>query len=430
MPDHPIRLLLTDDLERRRVTVVFRLILAIPHLVWFAILTIIALLLAIVSWLVTLIAARTPEGLHRFLAMYVKYATQLYAYLHLAAEPYPSFAGADGYPVDLSIDPPQRQSRLKVLFRLPLAIPALLLVSVLSGNGFSVATKKGGGSYSARSGLLFAVGVFSWFAILARGRAQRGLRDAAAYSLAYGAQFWGYALLLTDRYPNSDPYALVPDLPRRDDPIQLRREDDLRRSRLTVFFRVLLVLPHLVWLLGWTILAFFAVIASWLATLAGGTPPAALHGFLARYVRYAISVYAFLYVIANPFPGFGGAPGGYPLDVVVAGPARQSRAKVLFRLIPLALPALVLMSVYDGLVTVAGILGWWASLITGRMPKGLRNAGALALRYHAQALGYLLLLTDTYPYTGPCVEGPGEQPGAVAATASSSADDPFATSAA
>ena len=26
------------------------------------------------------------------------------------------------------------------------------------------------------------------------------------------------------------------------------------------------------------------------------------------------------------------------------------------------------------------------------MPRGLRNAGALALRYHAQTLGYLLLL--------------------------------------
>jgi hypothetical protein len=35
------------------------------------------------------------------------------------------------------------------------------------------------------------------------------------------------------------------------------------------------------------------------------------------------------------------------------------------------------------------------------MPRGLRNAGALALRYQAQAGGYLLLLTDSYPYSGP-----------------------------
>jgi hypothetical protein len=31
----------------------------------------------------------------------------------------------------------------------------------------------------------------------------------------------------------------------------------------------------------------------------------------------------------------------------------------------------------------------------------LRNAGALALRYQAQTHGYLLLLTDAYPYGGP-----------------------------
>ena len=42
------------------------------------------------------------------------------------------------------------------------------------------------------------------------------------------------------------------------------------------------------------------------------------------------------------------------------------------------------------------------------MPRGLRNAGALALRYQAQTHGYVLLLTDAYPYTGP-VRGDGER---------------------
>jgi hypothetical protein len=35
------------------------------------------------------------------------------------------------------------------------------------------------------------------------------------------------------------------------------------------------------------------------------------------------------------------------------------------------------------------------------LPVGLRNAGALALRYSAQTNGYALLLSDAYPYTGP-----------------------------
>jgi hypothetical protein len=37
---------------------------------------------------------------------------------------------------------------------------------------------------------------------------------------------------------------------------------------------------------------------------------------------------------------------------------------------------------------------------------GLRNAGALDLRYAAQTHGYLLLLTDFYPYSGPTERSP------------------------
>ena len=44
--------------------------------------------------------------------------------------------------------------------------------------------------------------------------------------------------------------------------------------------------------------------------------------------------------------------------------------------------------------------------IVGRIPLGLRNAGSHALRYNAQANGYLLLLTDRYPFSGPPVEEP------------------------
>ena len=37
--------------------------------------------------------------------------------------------------------------------------------------------------------------------------------------------------------------------------------DDLRRSRVTVFFRLPLAIPHFVWLALWAIAAVFAVIA-------------------------------------------------------------------------------------------------------------------------------------------------------------------------
>ena len=51
----------------------------------------------------------------------------------------------------------------------------------------------------------------------------------------------------------------------------------------------------------------------------------------------------------------------------------------------LALPALVLAGALGSAALIVGFLGWWAALFTGRMPEGLRNLGAVSLRYSAQA---------------------------------------------
>jgi hypothetical protein len=398
-PVAAVRLLVTDDLQRNRLTVFFRLILSIPHFIWLTLWGILTLLLAVVNWFATLVAGRPPQGLHRAIAAYVKYATHFQAYLHLAADPYPRFDGRAGYPVDVEIPPPAEQNRWTVLFRIVLLLPALLIAAVLNGNPNSGAGSRRR-SLSITGGLLPGVAFLGWFASLARRTMPRGLRDGAVYALSYGAQFWSYAFLLTDRYPDSDPLAAVPGLPARRDPVHLELSDDLRRSRLTVFFRLLLALPHLIWLYLWSIVVLFAAILNWFATLFAGRSPEWLHRFLAAYLRYANHVYSFLYLIANPFPGFVGRAGRYPFEIAVAPRERQNRWKTGFRII-LALPAFLVAGAYGGLATVVAVLGWFSSLARGRMPQGMRNAGALALRYQAQTHGYLLLLTDSYPYAGP-----------------------------
>ncbi len=398
--EHPIRLVINDDdLARLRITVFFRALLALPHFIWLFLWTLVVLLAALANWLATLALGRSPATLHRFLAAYVKYVTQFYAYLHLAAERYPPFDGQDGYAVDLEIAPPARQRRWTVLLRGVLLLPAALLVSALVGDP-SGGIGSGVTFFTSNLGLLPAVALLAWFAGLVRAAVPRGLRDAELYALFYGAQFWAYALMLSDRYPDSDPQ-VIPGLSSRDDPIRLDvRDGALRRSRLTVFFRGLLALPHLVWLQLWGVLALLAAIASWLATLFTARSPQQLHRFLAAYVRYQFHVYAFLYLVANPFPGFVGAAGSYPLEIAIAERARQNRWKTAFRLI-LVLPALLVSGAYGVVLSFVAVLGWFSALARGRMPRGLRNAGALALRYQSQLLGYVLLLTDAYPYSGP-----------------------------
>jgi hypothetical protein len=183
-------------------------------------------------------------------------------------------------------------------------------------------------------------------------------------------------------------------------PIHIVLDDELRRSRLTVFFRILLVLPHFVWLYIWGIAATITALVNWIATLVTGRSPSALHRFLAAYLRYQTHVYAFLYLVGNPFPGFVGREGSYPIDLRIAPPERQNRWTVLFRVV-LVVPALFVAYVYGLLLSVAAVLGWFAALFTGKMPRGLRDAAALALRYRAQANGYLYFVTGRYPYSGP-----------------------------
>ena len=134
-------------------------------------------------------------------------------------------------------------------------------------------------------------------------------------------------------------------------PVWLLVEDDLRRSRLTVFFRLLLAIPHLIWVTLWSIAVFFVAIANWLFALAAGRPAARLHRFLVRYVRYSLHLDAYLSILANPYPEFTGEESklgaAYPIDVELPEPAPQSRWGVLLRVV-LALPALFLSTFLGG----------------------------------------------------------------------------------
>src|SRR3954447_21306995 len=216
----PARLVLEDDLARSRGTVFFRAIFALPFLIWLAVWAIGAFFVAFVNWIATLFEGRSPAPLHDFLARFVRYTTHVCAYLNLAAEPLPAFDGRSPYPVDVEIEPPVRQSRWGVAFRLVLAIPALLLASVLVGTGsFALdSLRSGQPGFASLTGL---AALFAWFYAMAKGRMPRGLRDLVAYGLSYGAQAWAYLLLLSDRYPSSDPLSAIGPLPTRSDPVRM-----------------------------------------------------------------------------------------------------------------------------------------------------------------------------------------------------------------
>jgi len=408
-----VRLVVTDDLRRSRLTVFFRLLLALPHFVWVILWTIIVVPAVIVTWFATLVTGRPPAGLHNFLSAFTRYSVHLSAYLFLAANPYPGFTGEPGYPVDVELPERTSQPRWKTALRLMLALPALLVTAVIGSGSIGGGGGSSGSGGEADWGFLFSGGglvvacaFLGWFAALALGRMPNGLRDLAGYGIGYTAQTYAYVLLLTDRYPNADPEESGPQWSLPYHAIRVEVDDDRKRSRLTVLFRFLLALPHFVWLTLWSFAAFVAAFLNWIFALVLGRSATPLHRFLAAYVRYSAHVTAFVTLVANRFPGFTGEP-GYAVDIAIAPAARQKRLVTLFRAI-LVIPAFFVSGALSVALGAVGFLGWFAALATGRMPAGLHSLGVIAVRYLAQTNAYWFIVTDDYPYASPALRAPEE----------------------
>jgi hypothetical protein len=179
-------------------------------------------------------------------------------------------------------------------------------------------------------------------------------------------------------------------------PIGLIVDDDLKRTRLTVFFRLLLAIPQAIWLAIWGIAVYVVMVIAWFAALFTGRVPQGLHDFIARYLRALTHLSSYLLLLADPWPPFSGAAGAYPVDLRVDPPAPQSRLTVFFRML-LAIPALLLCYVFRLVNEIVAFLGWFYCLFTGHMNQGMRDLSAWLLRYELQTYAYMFLLTGRYP---------------------------------
>jgi 2-(1,2-epoxy-1,2-dihydrophenyl)acetyl-CoA isomerase len=181
---HPVRIVITDDLRRWRLTVALRGVLVLPHLAVLAAWWTVSFPVWCAMWVLTLIRGEALPGLHGWLERLVRYDAHVCAYWFLVADPFPSFRGWAGtYPIDVAIDPPAGQPRWSVALRPVLGLPALVFTFVLMV-------------------VVEAVSLVAWFAALATARTPRGMRDLMAYCLRYQAQTYAYLALLTSRYPS------------------------------------------------------------------------------------------------------------------------------------------------------------------------------------------------------------------------------------
>ena len=182
-PADEILVAFAEPADQRRLTVLVRLILAIPHIVVLWALGIAAEVVALICWFAALVTGRLPDALAEFQVGYLRWATRFYAYLFLLTDEYPPFEFADSdYPVRMRAQP-GRLNRLAVLFRIILVIPAWI-VGVVLGYGIS-----------------FLVMLVTWLIVLIAGRMPRPLHEALAAAVRYQVRVSGYFLMLTAQYP-------------------------------------------------------------------------------------------------------------------------------------------------------------------------------------------------------------------------------------
>ncbi len=174
-----------DYVERRdRLTVFFRLILAIPLAIWLYVYAIVAYLAVVIAWFAIVITGSYPRGLYNFVAGFTRFLARFTAYTVLLCDSYPSFGGSDvpAYPVRMQFEPLGRYSRLKTFFRIILAIPILILRYVMN--------------------LMLEIGAIgAWFVIVITGKMPRGLFDLMVLANSYMARSDSYIALLTETYP-------------------------------------------------------------------------------------------------------------------------------------------------------------------------------------------------------------------------------------
>ena len=174
---------------RNRLTVFFRLIIAIPWLIVGGLYGLVAYLAAIGAWFSIVFTGKYPEGLYDFVAGYVRFLGRFYGYFYLMTDEYPPFNGEVDDSYDVRVNTPAalpEYDRLKTGLRLIFGIPVLLL-------GYVQAI------------IAEVVSFIGWFAIVFTGNLSDGLYNPIRSAAAYQTRAAAYFLLITEDWP---PFSL------------------------------------------------------------------------------------------------------------------------------------------------------------------------------------------------------------------------------
>lgn len=190
-----------------------------------------------------------------------------------------------GYPATLTFDAPEKIARWRVIGNIILAIPHFIILYVLT---------------LAAEVLAFV----AWIVGVITGKIPEGIQSVIVLTLRYQTRVSIYALFLKEEYP---PFAFSTEFTDPGDDPRVRVDFAPKienRSRLTIFFRGLLVIPHFVVLFFLFIAFYFVMVIAWFAVLIMGRWPTGLQNFAIGLQRWGLRLNAYMFLLNDDYPPF------------------------------------------------------------------------------------------------------------------------------
>jgi Domain of unknown function (DUF4389) len=184
-------------------------------------------------------------------------------------------------------------------------------------------------------------------------------------------------------------------------PINLDVEVPAQIARWRPLVQWLLAIPLFIVLYVLRIVALVLAFLGWFAALFTGQFPETFGSFIAGYYRYAWRAFSYSWFLRETYPPFGPSlgyedPGGDPAWFEVRRGEGLSRLFVLFRII-LVIPQAIMVLLLSIALYVAMVVAFFAVIITGGWPSGLREFVVGASRWILRVDAWFYLLADPYP---------------------------------
>ena len=187
------------------------------------------------------------------------------------------------YPATFEFNAPEKVARWRVIGNLILSIPHIIVIYLLGIVGT-------------------VIDILSWIVIVLTGKLPAGLAGVSCMLIRYQTRVGVFIAFMRSSYPPFDFDTSTQDNG-KDPEVVVNIEPELEgRSRSSVFFRFILLIPVVIMGVIWGILAELVAIVAFFAVLVLGRWPKGLLNFIVGVNRFSVRTGAYWSLLTDKFP--------------------------------------------------------------------------------------------------------------------------------